>query len=199
VSSARCFALAIAVALVPGCAIFSSPTAEDVRWFTPELPAATVGQPEMQPERRIPLRLGPVTADSAIHLRVAYTNGLFEVGYYDTRRWTERPAIYVRRALERTLFDEGRFRAVQPGGGPTLDVNVLEFVEVQGPAGHAARVALRVTLSTDEGLVERTLRVTEPAPDASFESFVAAMAQALREVAGAVSGTVSEAIEGRAR
>ncbi len=153
----------------------------------------------MQPDRD--LRLGRVSAGSSMGLRVAFGDGLYEVGYYDSRRWTDRPEQYVRRALGTALFEKGAFRRALGAAAPSLDVDVVEFEEVKGPMTHAARVTLRIILSTDLVLLERTLTVTEPAGDSTFEAFVAAMAQALQasatEVASAVGAKLEEHGSGR--
>jgi cholesterol transport system auxiliary component len=184
---------AIAVTSASGCALLSRGSAMEPRWFTPELARTPEGIAEMQPTRD--LHLGRVTSGATIGLRIAFSDGLYEVGYYDSRRWTERPELYVRRALERALFEGGRFRRSSAGGGPSLDVDVLKFEEVKGASTHAARVALHVVLSTDRVLLERTVIASEPASGDPFEAFVAAMALALGTTASQVAHDVGEALD----
>ena len=71
----------------------------------------------------------------------------------------------MRRAVERALFEDGPFQRALTGAAPTLDIEVVEFEEVKAPTTHAARIALRVALSsTDRVLLERTVAVSEPVP-----------------------------------
>jgi cholesterol transport system auxiliary component len=185
--------LAIAVTSASGCALLSRGSAMEPRWFTPEVARATEGIPEMQPTRD--LHLGRVTSGATISLRIAFSDGMYEVGYYDDRRWTERPELYVRRALDRALFEEGRFQRAPMSGGPSLDVDVLKFEEVKGATTHAARVALHLVLSTDRVLLERTVTVSEPAAGEPFDAFVAAMALVLGTTATEVARDVGQALD----
>lgn len=92
----------------------------------------------------------------------------------------------MRRALGRALFEEGPFqRAVTPAA-PTLDVDVVDFQEVKAPATHAARITLRIVLTTERVLVERTVTLSEPFPGQPFDAFVAAMSVALETAASEV-------------
>jgi cholesterol transport system auxiliary component len=186
------FVFALAVASTCGCALLSRGSAVDVRWFTPDQAHAPVGNAEMQPGRE--LRLGRVISGSAVGLRIAFGDGLYEVGYYDSRRWTERPEHYVRRALDRALFEGGGFRRALTGDAPSLDVDVLEFQEVKVPTTHAARLTLHVVLSTDRVLLERTVTVSEPAAG-DFEAFVAAMAIALEASTAEIARSVGAALD----
>ncbi len=167
-----------------GCALFSRGASVDVRWYTPELTRGHAGNAERQ--GGCELHLGRVAAGADLGLRIAYGDGLYQVGYYEGLRWTERPEQYVRRALGRALFEEGPFHRASSGDGPSLDVEVIEFQEIKTPAAHAARVSLRFTLSGDRVLVERTVVVSEPFPGEPFDAFVAAMATALETAASEV-------------
>jgi cholesterol transport system auxiliary component len=185
--------LALAVTSASGCALLSRGSSVEPRWFTPELARAPEGIAEMQPTRE--LHLGRVTSGATIGLRIAFSDGMYEVGYYDARRWTERPELYVRRALDRALFEEGHFQRALTGGGPSLDVDVLKFEEVKGASTHAARVALHVVLSTDRVLLDRTVTVSEPATGDPFDAFVAAMARTLATTADQVARDVGQALD----
>ncbi len=175
---AACAVVAIAGTVgSAGCALLSRGASVDVRWYTPELTRGHAGSAELQ--GGCELHLGRVAAGADLGLRIAYGDGLYQVGYYEGLRWTERPEQYVRRALGRGLFEEGPFHRSMFGAAPTLDVEVVEFQEVRAPATHAARVSLRFALSSDRVLVERTVVVSEPFPGEPFDAFVAAMSVAL--------------------
>jgi hypothetical protein len=203
------FVAGIAVALVlaavtPGCALLSRGASVDVRWYTPELTQSRPGSAERQPpeltqsrpgsaerQRGCELRFGRVTAAPDLGRRIAYGDGLYQVGYYDGLRWTERPEQYVRRAVERALFEDGPFQRNLSYDAPTLDVEVVEFEEVKAPTTHAARISLRMVVSAERVLLERTVTVSRPVAGGSFDGFVAAMAQALDDAASVLEGDVA--------
>jgi ABC-type uncharacterized transport system auxiliary subunit len=188
------FVCGVAVALVlagvtPGCALLSRGASVDVRWYTPELTQSRPGSAERQ--RSCELHFGRVTATPDLGRRIAYGDGLYQVGYYDGLRWTERPEQYVRRAVERALFEDGPFQRSLSYAAPTLDVEVVDFEEVKAPTTHAARISLRVVVSAERVLLERTVTVSRPVAGGSFDGFVAAMAQALDDAASALVGDVA--------
>jgi cholesterol transport system auxiliary component len=139
------------------------------------------------------LRLARVAAGTDLGRRIAYGDGMYQVGYYEARRWTERPEAYVRRALGRALFEAGPFKRALSPSAPSLDVEVLQFQEIRTPGAPAARVALRMVLSTETVLVERTVAVSEPFPGEPFDTFVAAMSVALERVSAEVARDVGVA------
>ncbi len=189
-------ALVLAMAFMPGpgCALLSRGSSIEPRWFTPERVNALPGNPERQgSEAGCELRLGRVTSGADLGLHIAHGDGLYQVGYYEGLRWTQRPEQYVRRALGRALFEEGDLRRALTGTAPTLDVEVVEFEEVKSPTTHAARVSLRVVLSNDRVILERTVVVSTPVIGDPFDGFVAAMAQTLEAAAGKIAHDVREA------
>jgi cholesterol transport system auxiliary component len=168
-------------AFLSGCALTSKSDVLAVRWFTPEtvkprLTSAT--EPDLASAPR--LELGRVTSGPNLRERIAYRDDAREVGWYDDRRWTERPETYVRRQLARTLFEEHGFVRTLAGQAPILDVEVIAFEEVKKP--RAGRIQLRIVIHDDErALFERTVAVERPAAAPGFEAFVQAMSQALDE------------------
>jgi ABC-type uncharacterized transport system auxiliary subunit len=176
--------LLAAIWTMSGCALFSRGARVDTHWYTPELTRTHPGSAE--PQGGCELRLGRVTAGPDLGRRIAYGDGLYQVGYYESLRWTERPEQYVRRALGRALFEEGPFQRAASPSAPTLDVEVVNFQEVKGPATHAARITLHIVLTTERVLVERTVAVSEPFPGQPFDAFVAAMSMALETASSEV-------------
>lgn len=189
--------LLLAISL-SGCALTSKGTALDIRWFDPEatkprLTSTTVGQP---PRVAREIDLGRVTSGINLREKIAYRDAAFEVGYYDDKRWTERPEVYVRRQVARTLFEERGLRRALAGQAPVLDIEVLAFEELRG-ASHSARIQLRLLVHDDRGaLLERTITVDRPiaAERRDFDGLVAAMAQALDAVAVEVADETERAI-----
>jgi cholesterol transport system auxiliary component len=142
------------------------------------------------------LRLGHVVG--ATHLRelIAFHVAEHELGFYEQRRWTERPESFVRRALSRALFEERGLQNVVSAAAPTLEVELTDFSELLEPS-HAVRVRVRVVL-VDQRRVrfERTFSVEQAvAKGDDFALVPAAMSEALErcvdQVADAVLGELS--------
>jgi cholesterol transport system auxiliary component len=177
--------------LANGCALLSRGTPLQPRYYDPAPPqrfAASITSPACR------LKLGDVMADDSLGRSIAFRRSPHEVGFYETRRWSESPDNYLRRALERRLFDEQRCERILSGGGLTLDARLIAFEEQRGRP-HQARVAVHVVLHDEQGVAaETTFEAARPFPagesDAAFEAFVAAVAQALDDVVGDVVALV---------
>jgi cholesterol transport system auxiliary component len=101
------------------------------------------------------LALGRVSASAALRERIVYRSAEHEVGYYEDRRWTERPDVYLRRALVTALFERrGLTRAVS-GAAPILQAELVTFEEIRGKR---PRVRMQVAFTLDDN---RSLQVTE--------------------------------------
>jgi hypothetical protein len=182
-------------ALAPalGCALTSRGKTLDVHWYTPERIRSQAGAAEKQavgPGSEKPacdLRLASVTSGADLGPRINFGDGQYRVGQYEDLHWTERPEHYMRRALGRSLFEQGSFRRVLTGHASTLNVELLDFEEVKTPTLHAARIAVRIVVASDQVLTERTVVVTEPVAGNSFEDFVATMASVLEKTADEVA------------
>ena len=175
--------LAATLPLACGCALTSKADALDVHYFTPEGRTGASGSarsaskaPMAGPE----LRLGKISSGANLRERIMYREHTHEIGYYDGRRWAERPELFVERALVRSLFDERALARVVSGSAPTLDVDVVAFEEVRLPGRHAARVELRMVLSDERSvLAEGTYAAERPVSGEGFDAVVAAMGEAL--------------------
>jgi cholesterol transport system auxiliary component len=182
-------ALATILALAPACALTSRGDAREWQWFTPERvrPRLTSGVVGAGP----PVQLRRVTSGTDLGRRIIFGDGAYEVGYYEQRRWTDAPELYVRRALERTLCQEQGLQCEPSGSAPTLDVEVLRFQEVKAPKSHQALVALRFVLSSERVLVDDTVQVAEPVTGSTFDDVVAAISRALDSAANQVASRVA--------
>jgi cholesterol transport system auxiliary component len=187
---------AFALAAVSGCALTQKAKPLEVAYYTPEVlrPGVTSRQ-EAAPCRT--LRLGSVASGTDLGIRIVVADGAYRVRYYDSRRWTERPENYLRRALSHALFEEGGFRRAMSGDAPTLDVELLTFEEVEMPAGHSARIVLRLIVSTNQVLVQDTIAVSQPVVGGRFDDVVAAMGRALDETSDEVARRVGLALSCR--
>jgi hypothetical protein len=125
-------ALAAAALLGSGCAFTSKGEALTPRYFSPA-PASELSEPAAPAGAPAPpeLRIGRIEPAAHLEERIAYRISDSELAYYEDRRWTEPPEQFVRRALERELFESHAFRRVISGAAPTLDVEVLSFEEVR--------------------------------------------------------------------
>jgi cholesterol transport system auxiliary component len=181
----------LAALLANGCALLSRGTSLKPRYYDPAQPAPTAaiaGSPACA------VHLGDVSASDDLGQSIAFRRSAYEVGYYETRRWSQSPDNYLRRALVRALFDEHRCRRVLSGDGPTLDARLLTFEQQIEP--DRARVAVHMMVSDSRGvLVEHTFEATRPfveeASGAGFDSFVAALSIALDDVVAQVVAAVT--------
>jgi cholesterol transport system auxiliary component len=191
-----------------GCALASKGEALSPRYFSPTIESASEpiradrlehGAVSIQPE----LRVGRVEPAAYLEERIAYRVSQQELAYYEDRRWTEPPEQFVRRALERELFETQAFRRVLSGPAPTLDVDVLSFEELrQGP--RRAHLGLRITLRDERhALLERTVTALAPlelgATEDEGTALAAAMASALARAAREIAGRVSAELETEGR
>jgi hypothetical protein len=180
-----------------GCALLSKSDSVYVRYFTPDLSdrRETVVAPNAA-ANNLYVRLGPVNALSYIKDRIAFRDA-DEIGFHDLWQWTEKPESYLRRGMERALFEEHAVHQIISGPGPTLELELDAFDELRGPR-HVARV--QVTWLLHDGrtvLVQNTVTVDHLVPGAADakapEPLVSAMSMALADViAEIVAGITPE-------
>ncbi len=139
-----------------GCALTGKADALSPRYFSPEHVVAVQTAPNAE---RLELRLGQVSSASHLDERIAYRLSGSEVGFYDDRRWTEIPEAYLRRALERELFEQRGLERIVTGSTPTLDVELTAFEELRGKPTKA-RVTLSFSVHDERrSLLERSINV----------------------------------------
>jgi len=139
------------------------------------------------------LRVGRVLAGGHLQERIAYRSGQRELGFYDQRRWTERPEVYVRRAVSHALFDQRGVVRVVSGPAALLELELLEFVELRAPK-RAARVSISAALSDGRTVrLERTFSHEQALPksdDDEFGGVAEAMSLALQACADELADAV---------
>jgi cholesterol transport system auxiliary component len=116
-----------------------------------------------------------------------------ERGYYEDRRWTERPEAYLRRALARTLFEERGLVRVATGAAPTLDAELVAFEEIRAPE-HKTRIQVVVTLDDRGGSEQATITMEEPVRSdggsddahAAVDAFASALHRCVTQIADGV-------------
>lgn len=153
-----------------GCALLTKSSPIVPRYFDPETePSAGEIAEAPEPSQQMRLRLGRVEAGPHLRERMVYRTSETEVGYYSDRRWTERPAAYVRRALSYSLFEHHGITRVVSGQAPNLDAELVAFEELQG-SEHRVRVTIVMTLEdATGGALDQTVTVEEPVAEGSDE------------------------------
>jgi len=173
-----------AIALVAGCALTSKSEPRELRYFTLAAgPAATATSPACGE-----LRLGRVTAASHLQRAIERRVSAVELVPYDTLRWAESPAEYVRRAAARAVFA----RAVEQAVAGTASVLELEVVAFEETARGGGRVELRYQLRDDRRVIASGAVAAERAAktggiEATVEAISDALGAASEELADRVA------------
>lgn len=142
-----------------GCALTSKAEVLTPRYFSPE---PTRSAPSPRAPAGLELRLGAVAAASHLDERIAYRVAGSEMGFYEDQRWTENPEAYLRRALDRDLFQERGLSRIIAGESPILDVELTAFEELRGKPAKA-RVAVTFSLRDERrSIIERSLELERP-------------------------------------
>lgn len=186
----RAALLVVGVALQSGCALTSKADALSPRYFNPQPASSPPPAPASTP---FEVRLGQVSSAAHLDERISYRLSPAEVGFYADRRWTELPEAYLRRALERELFEQRRLTRVVSGPGPVLDVELTAFEELR-----AQPPKVRVTLSfslRDErrALVERSLELEAPLETGAGDE-AQRVAQTLAATLAAAVGAIGDEV-----
>jgi len=186
----------LVVLALSGCALLGKGEPLVPRHFSPALeadPAAPRARPGLQ------LRLGRVEGWSHLREPMVVRDAGGELTLAEGRLWTERPEVYLRRALARALFEDRGVVEVVSGRAATLEVELTAFEEVLEP--HLARLEARLSLRDDRlGLLEETFTVEQPvarAPGADrlhpvVEAFSVALRTAVARMADRVVARLSE-------
>jgi len=180
---ARLLCLLVLAQLTCGCALLTKAEPLTPRYFSAEpSDAEAVAAGERSTVRAAPareLKLGRVTSASYLGERLVFRDSAYELGFYEDRRWTEKPEAYFRRALSRALYEDGGFRRVVSGGGPTLDCELIELAELRAPA-HVARARVNFVLYDPRSVrTEATVTVDLPIAASKDEAQAAASVAAL--------------------
>jgi len=185
--------LSLAALALSGCAFFGKSEPLSPRFYDPSVSStASASSPATM---RKELRLGRVVGASHLRERIAYRKSEQELGFYEQRRWTERPEAYVRRALARSIFQERGVLQVVSGVAPTLEVELTRFEEVLAPS-HAVRIEAQVALLDVRSVrFERTFTAEQAISEDEFDAVAAGMSVALERVVAEISERVVAEIE----
>jgi cholesterol transport system auxiliary component len=203
----RCLLLLTLASALPasGCALTDKNTPIVTRYFSPERdpphPVAdkVAAPPSPSAAQPLELRIGRIGSASYLDERIAYRDTPYELGFYQERSWTEAPEGYLRRRLNRVLFEERGLRRVVGGAAPTLDVELTAFEEMRVPQ-RVARVQLVVALRDARAVHwEETLTVDEPVVPKPGEdpanAAVEALGTALRAMVDRVADRVARELQ----
>jgi cholesterol transport system auxiliary component len=172
-----------------GCALLGKNDPVVPRYFTPQYESEGMKAPA---HRELRLRLGRVSAWTHLRERMVVRNSPQELTYAEDRRWTERPEVYLKAALERTLFEERGLVEAFAGAAPTLEVELASFEELRIPKGRE-QFRVMVLLHDDRsGRMEETITVDEPVaagPDSEV-AVVEALSRALHRGVDEISDRV---------
>jgi cholesterol transport system auxiliary component len=159
-------ATALMLLALGGCALLGKADALTPRYFSPDLsggggaggPAPTSSHGASIAE----LRLGRITAASHLGERIVFRDSRYELNFYESRRWSEKPEAFLRRALAHSLFEEHGLRRIISGTGPTLEVELTEFAELKRSPPVARVSATYVLFDSRVVRREATLAVELP-------------------------------------
>jgi cholesterol transport system auxiliary component len=180
------------------CALVSRGETLQVRYFT--LDDRSAGHTPAAETSNLSLRLGRVDASGGIGEQIAVRKGTHEISYREDQRWTERPAQFVRRELERALFSERGLLRSYSGHTPQLEVELIELELVE--ADKQARVRLTAQIRDDRRSLchdnfETQLPI-ESDPRTNLESGVAALSSALHKTVEQVAARAVQCLESSA-
>jgi cholesterol transport system auxiliary component len=163
-------------ALLCGCALLGKNAPIVPRYFTAEYARDPDARPagDHQAQR---VRLGRVEGGTHLRERMAGRRSARELYFYEERRWSELPEVYLRRALASALFEERGLTETESPHALTLEVELLAFEEIDQP--HEARLqALLVLREGERTLTQETVTVEQPIASGSADE-ARAVAEAL--------------------
>jgi cholesterol transport system auxiliary component len=144
-------------AALTGCALLGKHDPVVPHYFAPEYTEAP-GASRAAAGR--PLRLGRVEGWSNLRERWVMRDQSGATSYAEDRRWTERPEVYLRRALSRALFEERGLVEALSGRAMTLEVELVAFEELERP--HRVRLQALLVLRDDRvSLFQETVNVEQ--------------------------------------
>ena len=178
--------------MLSSCALTDKQPALNVSYYSLSPPPFTSEPPT--PSASAPgrdlrsLRVTRVKASSHLNKKLYFRSSSVEGGYYEDRRWTEKPTELVHRELDRALFEQGRFSEQLAGDALVLEVEVLAFEEVRVGASRHALIELRCQLQdASKVLLAQTIRVERAAKSPAAEEVVKALSLALEEACQALA------------
>ena len=176
---------AIALFSLASCAILGKGEPVVPRYFTPmESNAAPMAAQPKRPE--LHLRLGRIEGLSHLREPMVIRATPQELTYDESRRWTERPEVYLRESLTAALFQQRGITEVIAGPAVRLDAELTAFEEIAQPQDRV-RLAITWLLHDDRAaIMQDTIALEVPiaadtANEEKAQAVVDAYAKALRD------------------
>lgn len=193
--------LTAALSQAGACALVSRGETLQVRYFTLDERATGTAS---SAKTDLALRLGRVDASGGLGEQIAVRKGAHEISYREDQRWTEKPAQYVRRELERALFSERGLARSYSGLTPTLEVELVELELVHTDNQAQARVRLTAEVRDERrGFCQDSFETQLPIaaadssddPRADIEQSVAALSSALHKTVEQVASRAVQCLQ----
>jgi ABC-type uncharacterized transport system auxiliary subunit len=142
--------------------------------------------------------LDRISSSAHLRYRIVHRTSPVEIALYETLRWTDHPDVYIRRALERHLFEVGGLVQSTNRGDLSLQIDVLGFEQVDAPAP-SGRVQLAYELRDDRAVVASgTVTLARPSKGPRIEAVVAAIGEATEAATAEVARRVVPLVRARA-
>lgn len=192
--------LATVASQLGACALVSRGETLQVRYYTlDDRGAEHAGGAKSE----LALRLGRVDASGGLGEQIAVRKGSHEISYREDQRWTERPAQFVRRELERALFSERGLTRSYSGHTPQMEVELIELELVEVDKQAQARVRLTAQIRDDRrSLCHDNFETQLPVaadPRADMEKSVAALSSALHRTVEQVASRAVDCLAASAK
>ena len=188
--------LASLLTTLAACSIAPGPPPV-TRYFAPEPQVAT---PAADTAAVGPLILRQVTGSTHLGQRISWRASDVEYGYHEYLLWTEDPEEYVADALERLIFQGGRFTRARRSGAPTLTVHLQAFEAVHGADGRGVEFEVSAMLETSDGriLIDRRYGDRGDVADGDAAELARALGRLMSEVLGELVDDAAAAVAGDA-
>lgn len=190
---------AVTTGQLGACALVSRGETLNIRYYTLDDRGAGHATPSRS---ELALRLGRVDASGGLGEQIAVRTGAYEISYREDQRWTERPAQFVRRELERALFRERGLTRSYSGHTPQLEVELIELELVESGEQAQARVRMTAQIRDDKRSLcqdnfEAQLPISGEARE-DMEQSVAALSSALHRTVEQVATRAVECLSAAA-
>ncbi len=184
--------------LLSGCALTEKAPPVEIRYFSPQEPRGTGREPApSESARQLELRMGRIGSSAHLRSRISYRTTGYELGSYETLRWTDAPETYLRRELHRALFETRPLVERVSGHVPVLEIELIAFEEVRKDGAHFGRVALHYSLRDETRVIaDGNIDVERKATaGGGIENVVGAISAALGGAASETAERVLAALE----
>ncbi len=170
----------------------------EVRHLAPVDVEAAGEFPGLRATPALVVRVAPVRSAAHLGERVVWQGPAGERGFEERLRWTERPSVYLERALQRAVAAHPGLAVGAVASATRLEVELLAFDLVRGARGEplAAHLRFEARRVDPDGVVrvlEQRSAMRELAPG---RDLVPSLARALGELLAQESAALAAALAG---